>query len=101
MLPKPLSLAALLEKIGQLLGVVWTFADAAPPPGPGTARLTPAQAANLRELAAIGYVGGLRERLDALEAEAPEAAPAIAVLRGYISDYRLDAFMAALPEEDA
>ncbi|MBI0434163.1 ATP-binding protein [Roseomonas sp. KE0001] len=101
-LPKPVSLTALLEKIGLLLGITWTFADTPPPrPAAAGARLTPAQAASLRQLAAIGYVGGLRERLDALEAEAPEAAPAIAELRGYISEYRLDAFLAALPEEEA
>jgi signal transduction histidine kinase/CheY-like chemotaxis protein/purine-cytosine permease-like protein len=98
-LTKPISVTSLLEKIGQLLGISWTFADP-PPAATPAARLTPAQAANLRQLAAIGYVGGIRERLDALEAEAPEAGPAIAALRGYISDYRLDAFMAALPEED-
>ncbi|MXP62284.1 response regulator [Roseomonas sp. M0104] len=99
-LPKPLSLATLLEKIGQLLGVTWTFADPAPPPPlAAAAHLTLEQAANLRQLAAIGYVGGIRERLDALEAETPEARPAIAELRGYIADYRLDAFLAALPEE--
>ena len=50
---------------------------------------------------AEGAVRIARERLDALEAEAPEAAPAIAELRGYISEYRLDAFLAALPEEEA
>lgn len=83
-----------------MLGVTWTFAEPVPPPPPAsTARLTVEQAANLRQLAAIGYVGGIRERLDALEAEAPEARAAIAELRGYIADYRLDAFMAALPEE--
>jgi signal transduction histidine kinase/CheY-like chemotaxis protein/purine-cytosine permease-like protein len=99
-LPKPVSLAALLEKIGQLLGVTWTFSDPTPTV-PSQTRLSPAQAANLRQLAAIGYVGGIRERLDALEAEDPAAAPAIAELRGYISEYRLDAFVAALPEEEA
>jgi signal transduction histidine kinase/CheY-like chemotaxis protein/purine-cytosine permease-like protein len=99
-LPKPLSITALLDKIAQLLGITWTFAGPAPA-ATASARLTPAQAVNLRQLAAIGYVGGIRERLDALEAESPEAAPAIAELRGYISDYRLDAFMAALPEDDA
>ncbi|MDJ0388649.1 ATP-binding protein [Roseomonas sp. E05] len=100
-LPKPLSLAALLEKIGELLGVTWTFAEAPPAaPSAATVQLTPEQAANLRQLAAIGYVGGIREQLDALEAEAPEARAAIAELRGFIADYRLDAFMAALPEAE-
>jgi len=97
-LPKPVSLTALLEKIGQLLGVTWTFSD--PAPAAPSQRLTPTQAANLRQLAAIGYVGGIRERLDALEAEDPAAAAAVAELRGYISEYRLDAFVAALPEEE-
>ena len=98
-LPKPVSLPVLLEKAGQLLGVTWTFADAAPLPGPGrSVPLTPEQVADLRQLAAIGYVGGIRERLDALEQEVPEAGAAIAALRGLISEYRLDAFVAALPD---
>jgi len=98
-LPKPVSLPALLEKIGTLLGVSWTFADAlAPPPAPSAAlRLSPAWAAELRQLAAIGYVGGIRERLDAMEQEEPEAREAIAVLRSLVADYRLDAFLTALP----
>jgi len=101
-LPKPVSLPALLEKLGHLLGIAWTFADADPAPRPGAVlRLTPAQAADLRQLAAIGYVGGIRERLDAMEREAPEAADAIATLRGLISEYRLDAFLAALPDAGA
>ncbi|MBO1078402.1 ATP-binding protein [Roseomonas haemaphysalidis] len=98
-LAKPLSVAALLDKIGTLLGIEWTFAEPAVPAA--AARLTPAQAVGLRQLAAIGYVGGIRERLDALEAEAPEAAPAIAELRAHVSAFRLDAFVAALPEEPA
>ncbi len=99
-LPKPVSLNILLEKIGALLGVTWTFADPPAQTG-GAARLSASQAANLRQLAAIGYVGGIRERLDALEAEDPATADAIAELRGYISEYRLDAFIAALPEDES
>jgi signal transduction histidine kinase/CheY-like chemotaxis protein len=99
-LAKPLSVATLLDKVGVLLGIEWTFAGPAAPAAGAGARLTPAQAANLRQLAAIGYIGGIRERLDALEAEAPEAAPAIAALRAHVSAFRLDAFIAALPEDE-
>jgi CheY-like chemotaxis protein len=98
-LAKPLSVAALLDKIGTLLGIEWTFAEPAAPAA-AVARLTPAQAAGLRQLAAIGYVGGIRERLDALEAEAPDTAPAIAELRAHVSAFRLDAFVATLPEDE-
>ncbi|MFC0407042.1 ATP-binding protein [Roseomonas elaeocarpi] len=96
-LAKPVSLPALLDKIGRLLGIAWTFADA--PPAPllgGRLNLAPAQAAELRQLAVIGYVGGIRDRLDALEREDPGARDAVAALRSLIAEYRLDDFLAAL-----
>jgi signal transduction histidine kinase/DNA-binding NarL/FixJ family response regulator len=100
-LAKPISLPALLEKIGRLLAVEWTVAppgprDIAALPAPRQPPLSPMQLDGLRQLAAIGYVRGLRDQLDLLEREVPEAGVYLATLRGYVAEFRLDAFMAEL-----
>lgn len=66
--------------------------------GSPRADLTAQQLDELRELAAIGYVRGIRQRLEALVEEQPALDPALAPLRALIADYRLDAFLAALDE---
>jgi signal transduction histidine kinase/CheY-like chemotaxis protein/purine-cytosine permease-like protein len=101
-LPKPVSLAALLDKIRAHLRLDWLTEEPAPaePALPATpVALTRAQLEDLRQLAAIGYVGGIRERLDLLEAEVPDARAYIAQLRGLVAEYRLDAFTALLNED--
>jgi DNA-binding response OmpR family regulator len=96
-LSKPVNLAALLERIGRLLHLEWTGPEAEATPAPGPApRLSPDQLDSLRELAAIGYVSGLRTQLDVFERESPENSAAFAHLRGLLAEYRLDAFLAAL-----
>ncbi len=111
-LAKPVSVPALLERIGVRLGLEWVgeVADPAAPavpdppePDPSAGRaaigLEAADRAELRRLAAIGYVRGIRARLDALERETPAAAPALAGLRAHLAAFRLDAFLAALGED--
>ncbi len=96
-LSKPVSLAALLERIGRLLQLEWTGPEAAGEPAPSAGpRLTGEQLDKLRELAAIGYVSGLRTQLDVFEREAPDSAAAFGQLRALLAEYRLDAFLAAL-----
>ncbi|MBE9603350.1 response regulator [Acetobacteraceae bacterium H6797] len=99
-LSKPVSHAALLSKIGELLRLEWrteALPEAAPEPTGGTP-LDPSRIEALRQMAAIGYVGGIRELLDSLEGELPEARAHIARLRSLVAEYRLDAFTAALEE---
>ncbi len=99
-LSKPVQLAVLLREIAARLGL-----GAAPPAGsPGeaapaaepAAALSASQTAELRRLAESGHVRRLRERLDALEREAPDLAPALRPLREQLAAYRLEAFRAAL-----
>jgi signal transduction histidine kinase/CheY-like chemotaxis protein/purine-cytosine permease-like protein len=98
-LTKPISLAALLERVGRLLQIVWITPEPAADPDPQAAPgLNAAQLAKLRELAAIGYVSGLRTQLDVLEREAPDASAQFVHLRGLLAEYRLDAFLSALDE---
>ncbi len=100
-IPKPVDLALLFDTIAMRMGLTWTDLSATvrSPDAPGRAPpapLAPAQAAQLRELALIGYVRGIRKRLDEMEAEDPGLAPAVAGLRVLVAEFRLDDFMAAL-----
>jgi signal transduction histidine kinase len=87
MLSKPVNLAELLDRITVLLR------PPAPTQGCG---LSEQQLEELRRLADIGYVRGLRARLDAMAQEVPDAAPYLAHLRELITGFRLDALAAAL-----
>jgi signal transduction histidine kinase/purine-cytosine permease-like protein/FixJ family two-component response regulator len=95
---KPVRLDLLLETIGRLLELEWTRLATEPVAGVRDAgvALSVQQLDELRELAAIGYVRGIRLRLDALGEEVPGLEPALAPFRAMIADYRLDAFVAAL-----
>jgi signal transduction histidine kinase/CheY-like chemotaxis protein/purine-cytosine permease-like protein len=101
-LAKPISLDALLDRIGRLLQLEWIVPDSAAAPQAATSPgLTAAQLATLRELAAIGYVSGLRTQLDVFERETPENGGLLAGLRALLAEYRLDAFIAALDKAGA
>ena len=97
-LTKPVNLRALLERVGRLLQLNWlTVEDLANEAGVvRTTLLDATQLNQLRELAAIGYVSGLRTHLDVLEREAPGAAAQVDQFRRLLADYRLDAFLSAL-----
>jgi signal transduction histidine kinase/CheY-like chemotaxis protein/purine-cytosine permease-like protein len=96
-LTKPISLPALLERIGRLLALEWvTQAPAGGTEAGAGGALGSEQIAALRELAAIGYVSGLRTQLDEFERESPERGPHFALLRKLLAEYRLDDFMVAL-----
>ena len=94
---KPIDVAGLLARIARLLHLEWMM-----PPAPAelddqpAQPLSPQQLDRLRELAAIGYVSGLRTELDVLEREMPAGKAQVAHLRGLLAEYRLDAFLSAL-----
>ncbi|SDS26580.1 hybrid sensor histidine kinase/response regulator [Pseudomonas oryzae] len=89
-LAKPVHGPALLEKIRQHLGLDWLRRESAAPAPPRELDL-PAQAlAELGELAALGYVRGVIERLDCLEREEPDCAAVIERLRGLARRFQLD-----------
>jgi CheY-like chemotaxis protein len=96
-LTKPISLAALLDRVGRLLALEWVTqpADGEPSAAAGAA-LDHAQIDALRELAAIGYVSGLRTQIDVFEREAPQCAAQFARMRDLLAEYRLDDFLAEL-----
>jgi CheY-like chemotaxis protein len=97
-LTKPISLVALLDRVGRLLQLDWITSEAAPEPV-GDHRLSADQLDTLREMAAIGHVSGLRTQLDILDREAPGGSAQIAQLRSLLADYELEAFLGALNAE--
>jgi CheY-like chemotaxis protein len=96
-LTKPVSLPALLERIGRLLHLTWVM-QPAPDAGEAAPRraLTGAQHARLRELASIGHVSGLRTQLDVFERETEGGNALFGELRNLLAEYRLEAFLTAL-----
>ena len=101
-LSKPISITDLLDICGRLLGVRWRADREDMSVGANASseisdalRALP-QLEELRELGAIGYVKGIRAKLDEIERDAPQTAADIVLLRGMMAEFRLDAFMAAL-----
>jgi signal transduction histidine kinase/CheY-like chemotaxis protein len=98
-LAKPISLPELLEKIGRRMRINWTSAPPLQPsvdPTASASLLNAGQIDELCQLGAIGYVRGIQERLTALETELPQVGPYVAHLRGFVDEFRLDAFLDAL-----
>jgi DNA-binding response OmpR family regulator len=87
MLAKPVQLDDLLARIETLLR----------PKRPAQiCGLSENQLEELRRLAEIGYVRGLRARLDAMAREVPEAAPYVAHLSELVAGFRMEALSEAL-----
>ena len=104
-LAKPVSLAALLELTGQLLHLEYLPAPATAPvqqvPALPSGALSPRSIADLRHLAGIGYVSGIKSRLDELAEEQPDLEPHLSQLRDLVGEFRLPEFLAALDAADA
>lgn len=99
-LAKPFQIPVLLDKIGSLLRLVWIAEDDAPEGAPDTAAARRAlerrHVEELRRLGSIGYMRGIRARLDELDGELPAARPYLAQLRACVAEFRIDDFLAAL-----
>ena len=81
---------ALLEKTRRHLGLEWRRREPAEPVPSRELALPAAALTELRELAALGYVRGVIERLDRLAGEAPDCAAEIERLRGLARRFQLD-----------
>ena len=106
LLGKPVELTALLREIGVQLDLNWVQADEEALPVPGqdgcpeheapAEALSQAQIAELRVLIEGGSMRALRERMDALERDAPRLAHALQPLRRLLASYQLEALRDAL-----
>ncbi|MHC8308752.1 ATP-binding protein [Pseudomonas sp. GT1P32] len=101
-LAKPVRTPELLERIQKQLDLQWLRREKPVPatlPEPGILPSRPDLIA-LGELSAIGYVRGLHEKLDAIQAETPATAPFISSLRKQLKNFRLDEINRALKEAE-
>ncbi|MHA6180525.1 ATP-binding protein [Pseudomonas mohnii] len=101
-LAKPVHTPELLERIQKQLDLHWLRREKPAPatfPEPGILPSQPDLIA-LGELSAIGYVRGLHEKLDAIQAETPATAPFISSLRKLLKNFRLDEINRALKEAE-
>lgn len=89
-LAKPVHGPALLEKVRKHLGLKWTRREVSAPAVAASQPLPADAVEELTELAAMGYVRGVVERLDALAASHPECAASIEHLRGLARRFQLD-----------
>jgi signal transduction histidine kinase/CheY-like chemotaxis protein/purine-cytosine permease-like protein len=100
---KPLDIARLHDLIGRFLTLSWQFDDAehaATPARDGAVARAALQPylGQLRYLAGIGFIRGLKETLERAEAEAPLCAGLVATLRDMANDLRLRELAALLDE---
>ncbi len=99
-LAKPIALTDLLGRIAGAMRIEWnTVAEPASGEAVDSIGLDREEADELRQLVAIGYVRGIRERLAAIERDAPEKAACVARLRQLVAGFQLEAFREALGAE--
>jgi signal transduction histidine kinase/CheY-like chemotaxis protein/purine-cytosine permease-like protein len=97
-LVKPVDLEQLIDRVGSLLQLRWmqreeaVVPDTSPPPGT-QATLSADAAASLVTLGELGYVRGIENRLDELDAGPPGQRAAVAQLRPLVREFRLRQFM--------
>ncbi|MFH3480477.1 hybrid sensor histidine kinase/response regulator [Xanthobacter variabilis] len=97
---KPVDMRTLLEKIRTLLGLEWTFeADSPALPAAAPDTVAPPAAAHIEELlklGRIGYVRGIRAKLEALAEESPAHGPFVAQMNDIVRNFDLNRYMAVL-----
>lgn len=97
-LPKPFREADLLEKLGRLLHLEWTYAEAgAPPPVEPAVRLDAAALAELLACAQRGEIVALRARLAELRAQGAD--PLLATLDALARSYRMEEIRTVLARQ--
>ncbi|OEC33646.1 Signal transduction histidine kinase [Pseudomonas cuatrocienegasensis] len=100
-LAKPVHTPELLERIQKQLNLRWLRRPARPAIAPAAVVLPGAQDLDaLRELAAIGHVRGLQDKLDAIDRSNPASASFTGPLRSLLKSFRLDELNRQLEEAE-
>jgi signal transduction histidine kinase len=96
-LMKPVDLRQLLQKIHALLNIEWIYEPEAPPPSAEVPLAPPDRdIAELINLGEIGHIRRILERLNEIEAGAPEFAPFVARMRTIVDAFDLRRYTAEL-----
>lgn len=97
---KPFKMDALLDWIGQRLGLTWTHKTETPPPAPGTLVMPPDDALDaLADAVEMGYVRGILAQLDAIAALDPRYAPFAERVRQMATAFAFDAIMHLISQD--
>ena len=99
-IPKPIDLQKLLDSLGGLLKLEWTFDHPGRKPHITVPKRTYVVATShvteLKRLADIGYIRGIEAKLAALEAESPESKSLVDDLTAHVRNFDLRRFVATL-----
>jgi CheY-like chemotaxis protein len=99
---KPVDLQTLLDKLGALLSLDWTYrplhAGALPAPAlravlDSAEPLDRRHVDELRQLGRIGYIRGIQAKLDEIEKESPAQRVLVTHIRALVTNFELDRFM--------
>lgn len=104
LLPKPLDMQKLFDRMEALLGIEWVYQGETRSPvqasGNGPARLVhlmdSRHVAELRRLAAIGYVHGIQAKLNEVATLHPESRPLVDSLTSHVREFDLKRFLSVL-----
>jgi signal transduction histidine kinase/purine-cytosine permease-like protein/DNA-binding NarL/FixJ family response regulator len=104
LLPKPLDMQKLLDRMEALLKIEWIFQgeERAPAPAPTmnferpVHVMDPRHVAELRRLASIGHVHGIKAKLNEVATLHPESQPLVGSLASHIREFDLKRFVATL-----
>ncbi|UEM18855.1 response regulator [Skermanella mucosa] len=105
-LEKPITIPALLDTIRAVLGLDWVHDAAVEPVQPARAGFPPGTVPgrghldDLRQLGRIGYVRGIKTKLDEIEVRSPECGPFVSHMKSLVNDLALDDYMRTLEALD-
>lgn len=104
LLPKPLDMQKLLDRMEALLRLDWVFQgdEGATEPAPrrtvdrSVYVMDPLHVAELRRLASIGYIHGIKAKLSEVASQHPESRPLVENLTASVREFDLKRFIATL-----
>jgi signal transduction histidine kinase/purine-cytosine permease-like protein/DNA-binding NarL/FixJ family response regulator len=101
LLPKPIDLQKLVDRIEALLKLEWTYEDAvrkpvAHPPSSKIYVVAPNHVEELKRLGGIGYIRGIEAKLVELETVSPESKSLVDDLTVHVRNFDLRRFLATL-----
>ena len=105
-IPKSAGLDEMRDAIRAVLGLEWVHGASVDPAEPTRAGFPPdtvpgrGHLDDLRQLGRIGYVRGIKTKLDEIEVKSPECGPFVSHMKSLVNDLALDDYMRTLEALD-